>query len=166
MNRFQRAFDKFDKLVTPTAKFINYAGMTVTMLCMLLITGDVIGRYMRHPIPGALELSGLALAVMVSFGIAWTMIEKGHISISFITEKLSPKVQAIIDAVNYSLALVLWSLIIWQCYVGAFRTRQLVTDYLRIPLLPFKLLMTFGALLMCLVLISMIVKAIRKARAQ
>ena len=162
---FDRVVDFLDSLVTRIAKYINYIGMATLILCMFLVTGDVIGRYLGHPIPGALELTELSLVLIATLGFAWTMVVRGHISIDFLTRRMPERTQAALEIVTSLLMLGIWGIIARQTYLIAFVSKKQTTDTLEISVLPFKLLVSIGAMLMCLVLAFIVIKSIRKATA-
>lgn len=156
-----------ERVVQRVVKSVNL--ITVVILCALalLTTADVVGRYVfNKPIRGTYELSELALVVMAFMGMSYTAIQKAHISISMFTNKLSAKSQAILDAINNSVGLVLFALIAWQGWGGAIEaiTHHVTTDALKVPVYPVKMFVVLGSILFCLVLVMQVLQSITKAR--
>ncbi|MBW2449419.1 MAG: TRAP transporter small permease subunit [Deltaproteobacteria bacterium] len=74
----------FEKLGHILAKKMYWIAGAAIVAMMLLTCADVVLRYFRRPIPGTYELVCFLGAVAVSFAMAHTSIEKGHVSVSFI----------------------------------------------------------------------------------
>lgn len=113
----------------------------------LLITFvDVIGRYFRHPLPGALELSELALGAMVVFAWAQTQAERGHISVDLVFAHFPPRVQGVIEMVTSLLGIFFIALVCYQAVVYALDAKAAMewTDWLRVPIWPFKFFILIG----------------------
>ncbi len=135
---------------------MHMVGQYVLMLMMLLTSADVCGRYFfNRPLLGAYDLTQLMMVVMVFFCIAYTQVKKGHVGITIIVDRLSEKNQAVIESVGYFLGLVLFSILAWQNIVKAnlMRMGGATTASIEIPTYPFFLVIAFGSLLMCLVLL-------------
>ena len=84
---------------------------TAVVAMMLLTCADVVLRYFRRPIPGTYELVCFLGAVAVSFAMAHTSIEKGHVSVSFIVTLFPSKLQRFIECITSCFGLFLFSLI-------------------------------------------------------
>jgi TRAP-type C4-dicarboxylate transport system permease small subunit len=120
---------------------------------MLLTAGDVIGRvFWSRPIPGAVELSSYMLAVFILMGIAYTHQVKGHVRVGMLVSRLPERVGLILDVFTILLSLFIISILAWQGWVVGIEERT-VSDMLRIPQLPFRLLVSVAALFLCLELL-------------
>ncbi|MDD4358053.1 MAG: TRAP transporter small permease, partial [Smithellaceae bacterium] len=76
----------FSFMLSP-AKYLTRAGRGVNILAcvaviamMLLSVTDVVLRMFGKPIPGTYEQVGFLGAIVVSFALAFTSMEKGHIA--------------------------------------------------------------------------------------
>ncbi len=128
-------------------------GAAFLLPLMLLTTLEVISRnLLGHPIPGVIELSGYLLAVFILLGLAYTQQVKGHIGVSLFTSRLKARSKGILGMITTFLSLFIFALIAWQAWVVGIGERT-VSDMLRIPQLPFRLLVAVGALLLCLELL-------------
>ncbi len=156
----------YDRIVSMIVRYVNGVGITVLFVLIFVTTADVIGRYMRHPIPGAFELVEMGLAIAVFFGVAYTALQRGHISVDWFVERLSNRKRLVVGAINSVLEAFCWVLVAWQGYKYAMRTSMVVSDTLGINLTFSKLVVPFGALLLVLVVISQFVSSVRQARNQ
>jgi TRAP-type C4-dicarboxylate transport system permease small subunit len=142
--------------------YVSMAGMFLLIPLMLLTTSDVIGRgFFRKPIPGTFELSEYVLAVFILLGAAYTQQVKGHVGVDFITSRLSPRPRAVCEIITTILSLFIIVVIIWQGFLEGIRERT-VSDMLRIPQYPFRLLVAIGGFLLWLELLIDLASSIGK----
>jgi TRAP-type C4-dicarboxylate transport system permease small subunit len=130
--------------------------MFTLLIMMLFTTFDVIGRSLfRAPIIGSYELTQYMLVIVVLLGIPYTQQVGGNVRITLFVSRLSPRVQVIIDIVMTLLGLAFFLFIVWGGWletVSSFRGGG-VSDMLRIPEWPFRLLISVGAFLLSLELL-------------
>ena len=136
---------------------INYVvcaiGMAMIIPLMLLTFADVLLRgFFNKPIPGTFEISQYMLAVFILLGAAYTQQVKGHVGVDFVTSRLSPRLRAICEIVTTLLSLFIIAVVVWQGWVVGIEEKA-VSDQLRIPQYPFKVLVAVGGLLLWLELL-------------
>jgi TRAP-type C4-dicarboxylate transport system permease small subunit len=142
--------------------YASILGMSLLIPLMLLTTFDVIGRgFFRKPIPGSFELSEYILATFILLGAAYTQQVKGHVGVDFITSRLSPRVRAFCEILTTLLSLFIIAIVIWQGFLEGIRERT-VSDMLRIPQYPFRLLVALGGFLLWLELLIDLVSSTGK----
>ncbi len=130
--------------------YVCGAGVLLLLPLMVLTTSDVIGRkFFAKTIPGAFELSEYILAVFILLGAAYTQQVKGHVGVTFLTSRLSPLAQNLFEILTLGLSLFILSILIWQGWVEGLKERT-VSDMLRIPQYPFRLLVSIGGFLLWL----------------
>jgi TRAP-type C4-dicarboxylate transport system permease small subunit len=114
---------------------------------MMITAGDVVGRDgFNRPIPGTVELSRYLLAVFVLLGLAYTQQAKVHVGVSVITSRLPHRAQLILRVVVSFLCLFVSCILVWQGWVTGIEEKT-VSDMLRVPQYPFRLLVAVGAFL-------------------
>jgi TRAP-type C4-dicarboxylate transport system permease small subunit len=154
--------ERFRTAVRKASYGACYVGMFLAIPLMLLTVGDVMGRsFFNKPIPGTFELSEYMLAVIVLLGAAYTQQVKGHVGVDFLTRNFPPKPQAAAQAVTSFAGLVIIAILVWQGYVEGVHERA-VSDQLRLPQWPFKLLVAVGGLLLWLELLLDFIASVRK----
>ncbi len=128
-------------------------GMVFLIPLMLLTTGDVLGRkFLSKTIPGTFELSEYILAIFILMGAAYTQQVKGHVGVDFLTSRLNPRVRILCQILTTLLSLFIIGILIWHGYLEGIRERT-VSDMLRIPQYPFRLLVAIGGFLLWLELL-------------
>lgn len=133
----------------------NYVACAAVVVMMLLTCADVILRLFGHPILGTYEMIGLSGAVVISFALAYTSLEKGHIAVELLVESLPKGLQVFINGFNSLIGAALFSLVAWQTflYAGDLRGSGEVSLTLQIPTYPFVYGISLGCGLLCLVLL-------------
>ncbi|MBU2252591.1 MAG: TRAP transporter small permease [Proteobacteria bacterium] len=146
----------------------NVVAGAAVILMMVLTCADVVLRLLRQPITGTYEIVGFLGTVIVSFSLAFTSLEKGHIAVEILVEKLPRRMQVGIEAVTSLIGAALFSLITWQSLVYAMDIRQSgeVSVTLTMPIYPFIYGIAAGSGLLCLVLLSECLRsAVRTAKS-
>ena len=155
---------KLKMLIQRINFYVCAVGMCLLIPLMLLTTSDVVGRkFFAKTIPGAFELSEYILAIFILLGAAYTQQVKGHVGVDFITSRLSPRVRAVCQIITILLSLFIIAILIWQGWVEGIRERT-VSDMLRIPQYPFRLLVAIGGFLLWLELLIDLVGSIGKLK--
>jgi TRAP-type C4-dicarboxylate transport system permease small subunit len=145
-----RWFEKSKSLIQTINRMIAGVGAVFLIPLMLITSTDVLSRdVFNHPIPGTIELSGYMLAVFILLGLAYAQQVKAHVGVSIITSRLPHHVQLILNIITTLISLFIFSILIWQGLVVGIEERT-VSDLLRIPQYPFRLLVAVAAFFVCL----------------
>jgi TRAP-type C4-dicarboxylate transport system permease small subunit len=154
------AWHKFKNGVQRLNLYVSMVGMTLLIPLMLLTTGDILGRkFLSKTIPGTFEISEYILAVFILLGAAYTQQVKGHVGVDFVTSRLSPRVRTLCEILTTLLSLFIIAIVIWQGFLEGIRQKT-VSDMLRIPQYPFRLLVSTGGFLLWLELLIDLVNSI------
>ena len=130
-----------------------FVGMFLLLPMMLLTTADVLGRAVwARPIPGTVELSSYMLAVFVLLGIAYTHQVKGHVCVSILAARIPARAKALLEAITTLMSLGIMAILAWQGWVVAVKERT-VSDMLRIPQWPFRMLVSLAGLFLAIELV-------------
>jgi C4-dicarboxylate transporter DctM subunit len=149
-----KALDIFGYVIHQISRGINSIGMAVLVAMMLLITGDVVLRYVFNmPIPGAYETTGFMMAILCGFAFAYGGWHKSHVSVDLVTSKLSKRAQATIGSITFFISFAICALIAWRTFSYALQAQAggLVSQTTFVPISPFVYLVAFGFTMLCLV---------------
>lgn len=123
-------------------------GAIATVAAMtLLIAYAVLMRAVAEPLGGEHELIELMMVTMVMLGLAYTQQQQGHITIGLLVDRLAPRWQAAADLLGALLVFASCGLIGWanlQMAVEYATESPMSTDYLSVPLYPFKIIVGLG----------------------
>ena len=155
---------KIKALIHRTNFYVCVGGMCLLIPLMLLTTADVVGRkFLSKTIPGSFEISEYILAVFILLGAAYTQQVKGHVGVDFIIARLSPRVRTACQIITTVLSLFIIAILIWHGWLEGIGERT-VSDMLRIPQYPFRLLVAIGGFLLWLELLIDLVGLIGKLK--
>lgn len=148
-------FTHVQRGVRTTSRVCNCLAIVSVTVMMILTVCDVVLRMFRRPITGTYEIVGLLGAVFISFSLAYTSIEHGHIAVDFLIRRFRQQVQRCFEGVTSFVCAVLFGLITWQSFVYAVHIQQTgeVSLTLQVPLYPFVYGMAIGCGLLCVVLL-------------
>ena len=147
------SFERIKKGIHQVNRFIGGVGACFLIPLMIITAGDVVGRdIFNHPIPGTVELSQYMLAVFILLGLAYAQQVKAHVGVSIITSRLSHHAQLILSIIATLLCLFISCILVWQGWVIGIEEKT-VSDMLRVPQYPFRLIVAVAAFLMCLELV-------------
>lgn len=160
--------DFLEKISKDLARTLYWVAGIAIVSMMLLTCADVILRlgvtvYHKYhwfflspfkPIPGTYELVCFLGAAAVSFAMAHTSVEKGHVAVSLVVRMFPERIQAIIDSITSSFGFILFALISWRSvlYGNHLRASGEVSLTLQLPFYPFVYGIAFAAAALCLVL--------------
>ncbi len=140
--------ENFQRIVKRITYSVCFASMFFAIPLMLITTGDVLGRaFFNKPIPGTLELSEYMLSIIILLGAAYTQQVKGHVGVDFLTERFSLKTRDIIGIITTLASLCIITIMTWQGFIEGIHEKT-VSDMLRVPQRPFRLLVAIGGFLL------------------
>lgn len=133
------------------------AAATALAAMMFLMAADVVGRYFfNSPIPGGLEMVEYFMAIIVPLAIAYCAIERSHVTVDLVTDKLPPALRTILRFIITLLSICFIGLISWQNFAYILETYQsnLTSAVLEIPAFPFVAATAIGMAVYALVMAS------------
>jgi len=131
-------------IVQKITRVLGYVGMVFIIPMMILTSLDAAGRdIFSRPVRGAFELSSLILSVFVLLGLAYTQQMKAHVRVMILTDRLPEKCSEAIHIFTTLLSMFIVAIMCWQGIEVALEASA-VSDMLRVPQLPFRLLVTVG----------------------
>jgi TRAP-type C4-dicarboxylate transport system permease small subunit len=151
--------DTFMQVLRFASKILNIiAGVALTFMMCLTVT-DVLLRATGHPIIGTYEIVALSLAVVIGFGIPKVSLDRGHVYMEFLLDKLGPRGKDIMNTFTRVLVLILFIFIGYNLFnVGAeFRASGEVSPTIKLPFYPVAYAVGVCCFLECLVFITEIV---------
>jgi TRAP-type C4-dicarboxylate transport system permease small subunit len=156
---------RLEKTLRGIAEKSNVISMAAVIAIMTLTVLDVILRFFRYPIPGVYDMVGLLGAVIISFSLAYTSVEKGHIAVDLVIQKLPERSQAIIDVITHFFSILFFLTAAWQCIrygMDLMRSGE-VSMTIRVPIYPFVFGTAVGCLLLTLVLAVEFIRSLQRA---
>ena len=157
----------FKKNSLSLARRLDMIAATAVFAMMSLTCVDVFLRYFfRMPIPGTYEIVALLGAVAVSFAMAHTLAERGHVAVSLVVQLFPKWLQDIIEGIISIFGIVLFGLIAWQSVLYGMDCQRAgeVSMTLELPFYPIIYGVALSAMVVCLVLLVNLADALGKVR--
>ena len=146
-----------------TKKILNLIGGVALSVMMFLTVADVFMRSAGYPILGTYEIVSLLLAVVIGFTIPVVSLDKGHVYMEILLDKLSGKSSAVIITFTRVLCIILFFIIGYNLFrVGnEFHASGEVSSTLKIPFFPMAYGVGICCFIECLVFVSDIIRVWR-----
>ena len=123
------------------------AAFVLAALCLMTFA-DVVGRYFfNKPFTFTVEITELAMGLIVYFAVGLTTHANEHISVDFVTLRLSDWLRALVELLTNLVALAFLAVMVWRVWLRAvdLLANGDVTQVWRIPLWPVAFAMAFGS---------------------
>lgn len=156
-----------DNILLSATNIFNRVASASVIAMMFLTCADVILRYFRCPIPGTYEMVGLLGSIFVSFSLAKTSLDNGHIAVDFFFQKFPPALQKFIESTNILICIILFGFITWYSFFYSLDLKRTgeVSMTLQIPVYPFVLGISLGCAMLCIILILKLTKLALTSRS-
>lgn len=115
----------------------GYSAGSCIVIIMLIILTQILGRMLGFIIPSAEDISGYLLAASIFFGLAYTFKEGGHIRVTILIRKLSPKARYIQELLVLIFGLGLALFIAWYSWFMVWESHafeEVTQGYIPMPL--------------------------------
>jgi len=146
----------FEKTVTGLGSLFNKVASASLLAIMLLTCLDVSMRYFfSRPITGTYDLVSLMGAILASFAMPFTMLQKGHVAVEILIQSLSRSKQLFIETLTHVLGILLFLVLVWQSIVLArdMKAAGEVTPTLLVPFYPILICMAICFFGLCLAIL-------------
>jgi TRAP-type C4-dicarboxylate transport system permease small subunit len=162
------SFLRIERFVAKLSEKMNWVSAAALVFIMLLTVADVFLRFFKAPIPGTFEIVGFTGAAIIAFALPYTSVEKGHIAVDIVVQKLPWLARVIINAINALVGMALFGTISWQCVVFAQSIKRSaeVSLTLQMPIYPFVYGIAAGCALLSVVLFIEFIRQLRGAEAE
>ena len=150
------------KTIDALGLWVGRIAMGVMLAMMLLTVADVFLRYaFSRPITGTTELTEMMMACLLLAAV-WCAVERRHISVGIVMDRLGKRVQAIIDSITLLAALGVYIILTWQGLVKALFSweHHLQSSMIHVPEFPFRGMLALSFAVLCLVVIRLLIQKI------
>jgi TRAP-type C4-dicarboxylate transport system permease small subunit len=147
-----------------SSKVLNVISAVTLTGIMLLTVADVLLRAWGRPILGTYEVVSIMLAVVIGLSIPKVSLDRGHVYMEFLLERLSSKNRAIMQTITRVFCIVLFLLIGYNLFsiANEFRISGEVTNTIRWPFYPVAYAVGVCCFIECLVFVFEISKIWKK----
>ena len=155
----------FRKILNWLVKFARLVGGVAIAFTMLFTVADVILRSFGHPIFGSFDISQFIIVIALAASLMYTHVERGHVGVDFLVQRMSPRGQAIVDSITSLVSLILFALVTWQMWLYAeeLASKGEVSLTILIPKAPFIYAVSVCFGLFCLAILDDLIRFVGKA---
>jgi len=147
--------------------WLAHIGSVALALIAAVTFVDVVGRYFFNaPFAFTVEMTQLAMAIVVYFGVGVVTHEDTHINADVVTLRLPPRGRALFALVMNLLAAAFLVLMVWRLWVQAdfLREKGDTTMVWTVPLWPFAFAVAFGSIFLLTGVLVQLLHAWRRFR--
>jgi TRAP-type C4-dicarboxylate transport system permease small subunit len=157
-----------EKIVAGLSSMMFWMARFAILAMMILTCSDVFLRYLfNRPIIGTYDLVCLLGAILIGFSIPRTSLDKGHIIMEFLIDKLPGRAQNIFNFLTRCLAVAVFGIFGWNLILKGnvlLRVGE-VSPTLRMPIYYIAYALGFCCFVECLVLINELIRKLRRVAA-
>ena len=157
----------FDKAVQLLSTFFNlFAAVSLTAMIVLTCLDVSMRYFFNRPIAGTYDLVSLMGAVIAAFAMPYTMLKKGHVAVDLVVRMLSPVKQLIVETVTHVVGILLFLIMVWQCFLLAsdMKAAGEVTPTLLLPFYPIVYCMAVCFFMLCIAMLVNLLNIWRKRK--
>jgi TRAP-type C4-dicarboxylate transport system permease small subunit len=167
-SKSSQVLDSISEVIHKIVGWLAILGATVTVLMMLLIFGNVVGRFVfKQPITGTLELVEFMTVCAVFFAVAFAEYKKSNVKVDVFVSHLPRQGKKILEGALGILCSIF-------CFGMSYEAFQLMRDtltpivresaLLSIPVFPFLFFVTLGSFLLALEMLISVFHPVKTAR--
>lgn len=154
-----------EKIIGTACQILSWIGGFVLLVMMVLTVFNILIRLPFNAVPGIIEFVTYLFVIVVFFGIGYAAVKGDHVDVSLVVSKFTNRAQSIIGSIIGLLSLGIWILITWQGIVYGLEQFRIgeYSPALNLRLVPFRVVLVLGCIMLCLVLLVQCVKHLAKA---
>ena len=117
------------------------------LIAMMLVTvGEMVSRMFGNPMAGTVETIGWLAAVTTAFALGYTQIHQGHVSIDLFTNRLNPRLRAVINILVYLASTALFMVVTWNIFrhAGVLKQSGSLSETMKVIVYPWVYLVSLG----------------------
>jgi TRAP-type C4-dicarboxylate transport system permease small subunit len=161
----KKAVEALDRVLERVVYYGIYVGGLATLLMALVTTYGVVRRYaLNTPEPYSYEIAIFCLIFSVAFAIPYIQRQGRNLRVDFVANRFPPKVQAaLLNIVVPLIALFYLVPLVWKSWEDAWYSLGIgerTYSAWAPPVGPMKLFVPVGAGLLCLVLVSQLIRGL------
>lgn len=136
--------------------FSAILGGLLVFCIMILLSAEIIGRKIGHPIPGTIEIAGFALAGIVFLGLSRCEEVHEHVNVEFLLVRYPSALRRWVEIFICLLGFVMYGLMTWQSTleaISSWSTFEVVPGLIPLPVYPAKTIVSIGCAMICVQLL-------------
>jgi len=131
--------------------------VAILFVMMLLIVAEIFSRFLfKYSIPGVIEVTEFMMITLAFFGMGYTALRKGHLTVDLVTDHLPRRIRVVLGIFTGLFCMAVVFVMAWQAalQVGAMHESGETTGVLGMPYYPMFIIVAIGVFLFLLVLLA------------
>ncbi len=157
--------ERLTEVTNKICRFFDTVAAWATFALMALVVSNVILRIsIKKPILGTYEYVGFLAALLIGLALAYCAIQNSHIAVTFLLERFSLKVQAVVEVIIGLISMAFLVLAAWHTgiYAQSMVLSGEVSPTTKTAFYPFVYIVAFSLLVLALVVLLKVIESIRK----
>jgi TRAP-type C4-dicarboxylate transport system permease small subunit len=127
-----------EKLMNRLTIYMSAAAGVILVFMACLTFADIVMRIFGRPIPGVYEVVGFLGVALAAFVLPRSSLERAHVGVDFVYEKLSPKPRLVVKVCTRILVAAFFFVAAWffVAMAQSFIATRSVTMTLKLPFYP------------------------------
>jgi TRAP-type C4-dicarboxylate transport system permease small subunit len=152
------------KILNLLVRVGEYGAILSLFVLMMLVVANIVGRYFfHHPVMGTVEIGSYLLLMIVGLGLGGAALERRHIKVDLLMDRLPKKTQLIIDIVMLIGSVIMLGVMTWASGDSAMGPTR-YSAAMRIPDTPFKWVFTVGWAMCCMGALALLIQNFQQRR--
>ena len=138
--------DLLDRISALLTKGLAFVAGCCLIAMMLVTVGEMVSRMFGNPMAGTVETIGWLAAVTTAFALGYTQIHQGHVSIDLFTNRLNPRLRAVINILVYLASTALFMVVTWNIFrhAGVLKQSGSLSETMKVIVYPWVYLVSLG----------------------
>ena len=155
----------YENMVKSASVFFDKISQVILCALIILVVINILLRiFFSRPILGTYEYVGFLASLIIGLSLAYCAFEDGNIAVEYFLQKLPPVFQALAESIMGIIAFVFFILaaVHMNKFAYSMVLRGEVSASTGTPMFYFVYIVTFGILMLCLVILSKTVNTARR----
>lgn len=141
------------------------AGIALAAM-MLFTAADVLLRSLGRPVAGSFEVIGWLSASAMALSLGYVQLHRGHVAMTLVSDRLSGRPRALLDAANALLSLALFGAAAWFVvrYAGTLQDSGSLSETLKVIVYPWVYVVGVGFAGLALALLTDLLRCLQRLR--
>lgn len=157
-----------EKFMIRFTGYMSVAAGLILIFMACLTFADIVMRIFGKPIPGVYEVVGFLGVAVAAFVLPRSSLERAHVGVDFVYEKLSPTPKLVLKIATRVLVAIFFFVASWYfvSMAQSFIATRSVTMTLKLPFYPVVYVLVFSFIVQGVVSVYQIVQKERERRQE
>lgn len=160
-----RAGQAIVKFLEPIYRWLGYAGALVLFALVIAMIYSAIGRYISHPLTGAMDIIQYSFLVMIALAIGSEHLGREKMVVDAVVKLFPKKMQRGLEPVIHLLTVVILIIAVWVVIrhgVNLIERGEHTKGVLKLPKGPFAFIAAFGVFTLIPISVARFLEALDK----